>query len=40
MQEILAYTTVILAILFLVNKFFIPKKKKDKNCGGGNCGCN
>ncbi len=38
MQEFLAYTTVILAVLFLVNKFFIPKKR-DKNCGDGNCGC-
>jgi hypothetical protein len=37
-QEILAYCILAVAIFFLVRKFFW-KKKKDKNCGNGDCGC-
>nr|WP_271405640.1 FeoB-associated Cys-rich membrane protein [Tenacibaculum soleae] len=37
MQEIITYIIVGLAILFLVNKFFI-KTKKSKNCNT-DCGC-
>lgn len=37
-QEILAYSILAVAIFFLVRKFFW-KKKKDKNCGNGDCGC-
>lgn len=37
-QEILAYIILAAAIFFLVRKFFW-KKRKDKNCGDGDCGC-
>ena len=39
LQEILAYSALIIAILFLIKKFFFKKKKSDKNCGT-DCGCN
>ncbi|WP_338407031.1 FeoB-associated Cys-rich membrane protein [uncultured Flavobacterium sp.] len=38
LQEILAYITLGIAVLFLIKKFFFKKKKSDKNCGDG-CGC-
>jgi len=39
-QEILAYIALGLAVAFLIKKFFLKKKKKDKNCGGNDdCGC-
>jgi hypothetical protein len=37
-QEILAFGILILAIAFLVQKYFW-KKKSDKNCGNSDCGC-
>nr|WP_299063426.1 FeoB-associated Cys-rich membrane protein [uncultured Polaribacter sp.] len=37
MQEIIAYSLVFLAIIFLVRKYIFPSKK-DKSCGSG-CGC-
>jgi hypothetical protein len=37
-QEILAYVTLGIALVFLVKKFFFKKKKSDKNCGE-DCGC-
>jgi hypothetical protein len=37
-QEILTYITLGIAILFLFKKFFLKKKKTDKNCGEG-CDC-
>jgi uncharacterized membrane protein YuzA (DUF378 family) len=38
-QEILAYVTLGIAVVFLVKKFFFKKKKKsDKNCGD-DCNC-
>lgn len=38
-QEIIAFLTLGIAVVFLIKKFFLKKKKKDKNCGGGDCGC-
>lgn len=38
-QEIIAFTILGFAIGFLVKKFFLKKKKSDKNCGGTDCGC-
>lgn len=38
-QEMLAFGILILAIAFLVQKYFW-KKKSDKSCGNGDCGCN
>lgn len=37
-QEILAFGILIIAVLFLIKKYFW-KKKKDTNCGNGDCGC-
>ncbi|WP_369813908.1 FeoB-associated Cys-rich membrane protein [Tenacibaculum sp. MAR_2010_89] len=38
MQEIITYSIVVLAVVFLVRKFFF-KTKKDTNCNKGcNCG--
>jgi hypothetical protein len=37
-QEILAFGILILAIAFLIKKYFW-KKKSDKNCWDGDCGC-
>lgn len=39
-QKILAFVTLGIAIAFLIRKFFLKKKKSDKNCGNGDCGCN
>lgn len=38
-QEIIAFITLGIAIIYLIKKFFLKKKKKDKNCGGDDCGC-
>lgn len=38
MQEIITYTLVVLAVVFLVKKYVFPSKK-DKNCNS-DCGCN
>ncbi|AWI25025.1 FeoB-associated Cys-rich membrane protein [Flavobacterium pallidum] len=38
-QEILAFSTLALALAFLVRKFFFKKKKSAKNCGSDSCGC-
>ncbi|WP_424320171.1 FeoB-associated Cys-rich membrane protein [Flavobacterium aquariorum] len=37
-QEIIAFVILILALGFLIRKFFF-KKKSNKNCGSGDCGC-
>jgi uncharacterized membrane protein YuzA (DUF378 family) len=38
-QDILAYITLGIAVVFLFKKFFLKKKKKsDKNCGD-DCNC-
>nr|WP_143000959.1 FeoB-associated Cys-rich membrane protein [Flavobacterium saliperosum] len=37
-QEIVVYLLLGIAVAFLVKKFF-GKKKKDNDCGDGNCGC-
>ncbi|WP_348798180.1 FeoB-associated Cys-rich membrane protein [Flavobacterium adhaerens] len=37
-QEIVAFGILIIAVVFLVRKYFF-KKKSDKNCGNGDCGC-
>ncbi|MEN9875116.1 MAG: hypothetical protein RLZZ529_113 [Bacteroidota bacterium] len=37
-QEILAFGILILALSFLIRKYFW-KKKSAKNCGNGDCGC-
>jgi hypothetical protein len=38
-QEIIAFTILGFAVGFLFRKFFLKKKKSDKNCGGNDCGC-
>nr|WP_315151659.1 FeoB-associated Cys-rich membrane protein [uncultured Flavobacterium sp.] len=38
-QEIIAFAVLAIALAFLIRKFFF-KKKSDKNCGNGDCGCN
>ncbi len=38
-QEILAYSALVLAIGFLIRKFFWKTKKSKKDCGNGGCGC-
>jgi len=38
MQEILAFSLLAIAVLFLYQKFF-GKKKSKKNCGDTDCGC-
>ncbi|WP_115814810.1 FeoB-associated Cys-rich membrane protein [Flavobacterium aquicola] len=37
-QEIIAFVILTAAVVFLIRKFFF-KKKSDKNCGNGDCGC-
>jgi len=37
-QEIIAFSILVLAFAFLIRKFFF-KKKSNKNCGNGDCGC-
>ena len=39
-QEILVYLAVAAAVFFLVKKYFFKKKnKRNKVCGGTDCGC-
>lgn len=38
LQEILVYVAVLLAVIFLIKKFFF-KKKTAKSCGEDSCGC-
>lgn len=40
-QQTLVFIAALIAILFLVKKFFIkPKKNKNsKSCGNSDCGC-
>jgi len=38
-QEIIAFLTLGIAVVYLFKKFCLKKKKKDKNCGGTDCGC-
>ncbi|PHR70714.1 MAG: FeoB-associated Cys-rich membrane protein [Lutibacter sp.] len=38
-QEILVYITVLLAVAFLVKKYFYKPKKSTKSCGKNDCGC-
>jgi hypothetical protein len=38
-QEILAFLALGIALAFLIKKFFFKKKKSDKDCGNGDCGC-
>ena len=37
-QDILVYTTLVIAVGFLIKKFFFKKKASVKNCGE-NCDC-
>jgi hypothetical protein len=40
LQNILVFTALGLAVVFLVRKFFLKKAKTDKGCGSGDdCGC-
>lgn len=39
LQEIIAFIILAVAVGFLIKKYFIKKKKSDKNCGGDDCGC-
>ena len=36
MQDIIVYTALVIAVVFLLRKFFFTKKN---NCGDGNCKC-
>jgi hypothetical protein len=38
-QEILVYIAVLLAVAFLVKKYFYKPKKTTKSCGKDSCGC-
>jgi glycopeptide antibiotics resistance protein len=38
-QEIIAFIALGTALAFLFKKFFFKKKKSDKDCGSGDCGC-
>jgi membrane protein implicated in regulation of membrane protease activity len=38
-QEIIAFAALGIALAFLIKKFFLKKKKSDKNCGDDDCGC-
>jgi glycopeptide antibiotics resistance protein len=38
-QEIIAFIALGIALSFLTKKFFFKKKKSDKDCGSGDCGC-
>ena len=37
-QEILVYITVLIAVGFLVKKYFFKNKKTTKSCGEDDCG--
>jgi len=37
-QEIIAFSILVIALAFLIRKFFF-KKNSNKNCGGSDCGC-
>ncbi len=40
LQNILVFTALGFAVVFLVRKFFLKKAKTDDACGsGGDCGC-
>ena len=45
LQQILVYTTLAIAVGYIVKKFFLPsslfvaKKQPSKGCGQGDCGC-
>lgn len=38
-QNILAIAALILALGFIITKFFLKKKKSKKACGDEDCGC-
>ncbi len=38
-QEIAAFIALGIAVGFLIKKFFLKKKKSDKDCGSNDCGC-
>ncbi|RZN83440.1 FeoB-associated Cys-rich membrane protein [Winogradskyella sp. PC-19] len=39
-QNILVFSSLTIALIFLVRKFvWTPKKKSSKACGNDNCGC-
>ena len=39
-QNILVFSALALALIFLVKTFFFKSSKAKKNCGGGeDCGC-
>ncbi|TRX36717.1 FeoB-associated Cys-rich membrane protein [Flavobacterium restrictum] len=38
-QEIIAFGILVLALFYLLKKYFWKKKNSDKNCGSGDCGC-
>lgn len=39
-QEILAFTALGIALVFLFRKFIFKNKKTKKKCGNEDCGCN
>ncbi len=38
-QEIIAFVILGFATFYLIKKWFLKKKKTDKNCGDTDCGC-
>ena len=38
-QNILVFTALALAIVFLIRKYFWKKPKSKKSCGTDDCGC-
>lgn len=38
-QNILVFTAVLLAVAFLVRKFFLKNPKNKKSCGEDDCDC-
>jgi hypothetical protein len=38
-QETIAFAILGCAVWYLIKKYFFKSKKKDKNCGGKDCGC-
>jgi membrane protein implicated in regulation of membrane protease activity len=39
-QEILAFTALGIALVFLFRKFIFKSNKSKKKCGNEDCGCN
>ncbi len=38
-QNILVFTAIVLAVAFLIRKFFLKKSKNKTDCGDNDCDC-